>query len=42
MDLVDDAHLPLILATLIPSNPIPDSIYWGLSGSDDFFTKTTT
>ena len=39
---MDDATLQLILATPIPSNSIPDSVCWGLSGNGDFSTKTAT
>jgi len=41
-ELVDDVHLQLILARPIPSNPIPDSVCWGLSENEDFSTKTAT
>ena len=41
-ELVDDVHLQLILATPIPSHPIPDSDCWGLLGNGDFSTKTAT
>jgi len=41
-ELVDDVNLQLILATSIPSNPIPDSVCWRLSGNGDFTTKTVT
>ena len=41
-DLVDAVTLQLILATPIPSHPIPDSVCWGLSGNGDFSTKTAT
>jgi len=41
-ELVDDVHLQLILATPIPSNPIPDSVCRGLSGNGDFSTKIAT
>jgi len=35
-------NLQLILATPIPSNPIPDFVCWGLSGNGDFSTKIST
>jgi len=41
-ELVDDVTLQLILATPIPSSPIFDSVCWGLSGNEDFSTKTAT
>ena len=34
--------MQLILATLIPSSPIPDSVCWGLSGTGDFTTKSAS
>ena len=40
--LVSHTSLQVILAIPIPYNPIPDSIYWGLFGSGDFFTKYAT
>jgi len=40
--LLDDVHFKLILATPIPSSPIPDSVCWGLSINGDFSTKTAT
>ena len=41
--LVDDTHMQLILATPIPSNPVLDSIWWGLLlGNSEFSTKTAT
>jgi len=39
---LDDVHLQLILAKPIPSNPIPDSVCWGLSGNGGFSMKTAT
>ena len=41
-ELVDDVHLQLILATPIPSNTTPDSVYWRLSENGEFPIKTTT
>jgi len=41
-NLVSDSILQLILATPIPSNAVPDSIWWGLSGNGNFSTKTAT
>jgi len=41
-ELVDDTHLQLILATPIPSSPIPDSVCWGLSRNGEFSTKSAT
>ena len=40
--LLDDVHLQLILATHIPSSPIPDFVCWGLLENGDFSTKTAT
>jgi len=39
--LVMNSCIQVILATPIPSNSIPDSICWGLSGSGEFTTKST-
>ena len=41
-ELVDAVHLQLILVTPIPFNTIPDSVYWGVLGNEDFSTKTAT
>ena len=40
--LVNHSCIQAILATPIPSNPIPDSICWGLTGSGEFATKSAT
>ena len=40
--LVNHSCIQAILATPIPSNPIPDSICWGLTRSGEFTTKSAT
>jgi len=40
--LVANAYLLLILATPIPSNPIPNFVCWGLSRNSNFFIKRST
>ena len=40
--LVNEDPLQLILAILIPSNPILDSICWGFLGNGNFPTQSTT
>ena len=40
--LVDSVHLQLILATPLPTNSFRDWVCSGLSGNDEFSTKTAT
>ena len=40
--LVNQTCIRVILTTPLLTNPIPDSIFWGLCRSGEFSTKTTT